>query len=55
MKPKDDDLEVTVKPEEKPAGPDFKAILAEAPPIHDVLARPHAYEAWHKKAQDALA
>lgn len=37
-----------------PASPDFRAILASAPSMPEVLARPSAYEAWRKKAQEAL-
>lgn len=33
---------------------DYKAILASAPSLHDVLARPMVYEAWLKKAQEAV-
>lgn len=40
------------------ATPDYKmilqAVVATAPSVTDVLARPMVYEAWLKKAQDAL-
>lgn len=36
------------------ASPDFRGILASAPTLHEVLARPMVYEAWLKKAQEAL-
>lgn len=29
-------------------------LLREAPSVHDVLARPMVYEAWLKKAQEAI-
>lgn len=33
---------------------DFKALLAQAPSPHEALARPHDYEKWHAKVQEAL-
>lgn len=46
-----------VKAEEKApeaAKPDYKAILASAPSLHEVLGRPMVYEAWLKKVQEAV-
>ncbi len=36
------------------AVPDYRALLASAPFPSEVLARPDAYEAWYKRAQEAI-
>lgn len=34
--------------------PDFKAILASAPSVEEVLGKPDVYRKWLAKAQEAL-
>ena len=37
-----------------PASPDFRAILASAPSVEEVLGKPDVYRAWLAKAKEAL-
>ena len=32
----------------------LRVVMAQAPTVHDILARPMVYEAWLKKAQEAV-
>jgi hypothetical protein len=54
------DEQDTQQPEVKEADPVWaalaalKSLLASAPEVHEVLARPMVYEAWLAKAKEAL-
>ena len=47
--------EKAAEPEVVSAEPALRHVLAQAPTVQEVLAHPERYEAWLKKAQEALA
>lgn len=50
----EDTDEVAAPKQEAAKKPTLAEVLAEVPDVHEVLGHPERYEAWFKKAQEAL-